>query len=487
MPPILIPVAITAAAGVAGVALGATTIAAATIAVGVTALTAGASYLMAPETPDIQLPDAASAAPATSSIGNAPVSRSRARQARQSLPPKRIAFGKVRVGGALFFLGNINPNLYGGVILSDGQINGVSDVYFGSEKVDLTSGAPTTGTKYDGFFEYEVAVGWNDQGESSLLNTAFTTNLPDQFWQRGAARVVYRLGYGADAEENAEVWSESITPSFLIEGVRVYDPRNPGHSISDRTTWAYSPNPALCVAHALRNMWWAALDHTAIDWDSVAAAANYCDGTISTPAGSQTRFQLAGIFESGFSIPEQITAMLASFGGALYYQDGKFHIRADEPRSSVYTITDDDIVGLGEYSAENGTAQTPTVIRSRYYDPAIEGREALTPNYVSAAEATDGRRERTVDLPFCGNKYSAQVIAFRALTQAQDGRALNITLTDVAATLEIYDTVTINSVDAAFLNGDYRVIQKDMVGSGYQLSLQGYVPGAYVSEDSYLL
>jgi hypothetical protein len=233
-------------------------------------------------------------------------------------------------------------------------------------------------------------------------------------------------------------------------------------------------------------MWWAALSSDAIDWESVAAAADYCDETMTTPAGSQARFVLSGIFESGFSIPEQITAMLATFGGALYYTNGKFRIRADEPRSPVYTITDDDIVGLGEYSAENGTAQTPTVIRARYYDPAMEGREALTSNYVSAAQATDGYRERTIDLPFCGDKYSAQVIAFRAIQQAQDGRALNITLTDVAAPLEIYDTVTINSVDAAFLNGDYRVIQKDMVNSGYQLSLQGYVPGAYVSEDSYL-
>lgn len=488
MPPVIAAVGIAAVGAIAGVALGAITVGSALVSVGVTALTAGASYLLAPKI------KASSAVDASEAPQAAPANQARTITSRQATPLRRFAYGRVKTGGALFFEDNANPYLYQGYALSDGVIGGFVNVYFGDVLIPLvdTYGYgnyfdAAGGSIYEGNFVLEFRPGDRPSAYSTLLFAAFAPAVSNEtFRQEGVAKAVVQLNWGTDSTEHNLLWGNSIQPLFLIEGMKVYDPRDGGQDADDPDTWEYSNNPALCLAHALTNMWWAAIDPDFIDWDAVGDAADVCDATVTYNGEPYARFQLSGIFQAGFDVPTQVADMLSSFGGALYYSDGLYKIRADEDTASVWTIEDADILGIGEFVAEGDTVSTPTAIRAKYFDQQDEGDENISPVYESALVATEGYREKTINVPFCSQNHSAQILAFRHLAYAQDGRAVNLTLRDCAIYLEPFDVVMISSETAPFLNGDYRVMQVDLVDQGVAVTLQGRPSGAYAAESTYL-
>ena len=480
--PVVTPIVITALAGVAGVELGVTTVTAAVLAVATTAVAAGASYLMRPSTGGTagRAVDAVTAAPANGQR-NIPVA--------QAIPPRRMAFGRCRTGGALFFQDNDNPNLYIGTLLSDGPIEGVEAVYFGDVQIPVgVSGDAASGSAYFGNFRVEYGTGESTQTTSALLAAAFPPIADADFRQRGVARAVARLDWGADSTEHNTLWANSIAPNYLGKWLKVYDPRNGAHNIDDAATWTYSANPALCIAHALRHAWNVAIPHTAIDWDTVAAAANVCDATLTYGGATVKLFELAGVFQAGADYGAQIQEMLSSCGGAISYRGGKYRIRADAPRSSIWTVTDDDVLSLGEFQFGTEKRAKFNTVSARFFDADDAGLQRTTPAYsVAAAVATEGERETSVSLPFTPYSHSAQILAYRELIRSRDGRALSAVLSDAALALDPGDVIAFALTEAAALNGAYEVVQVDLSDVGTMVTLKGYTSAAYADPATYLV
>jgi hypothetical protein len=480
MLPVIIPVAIAAAGAAAGVALGVTTVIAAAISVGVTALAAGASYLMRPSTQPRTQGQQLSAAPAN---------EQRSVPVAQAVPPRRFVYGRVRTGGALFFQDNNNPFLYIGCALSDGVIEGVDATYIGDEIVPVDgSGNATSATRWGGKLTRTFTTGEADQTASSLLVDAFPLLIDSSFRQRGVARAVARMDYGADAEEHNFLWGSSVSPSFLIKGLRVYDPRDSAQSLSDPSTWKFSSNPALCVAHALTHAWGVALPTTVIDYEALAAAADICDAPIIYNGESVPTFSMGGIFQGDVDFGQQIEEMLGAFRGRLNLQDGKFAIVADAPRSPVWTVQDLDILEIGEYQFATDARNLFNAISANYYDSNDAGRRSTTPPFELGPEiAAEGLRETSVNLPFTDQASSAQIIAFRELMQARDGRALTLRLIDAALYLSPSDIIEISTTFAPFLNGQFEVIQVDLADVGVMVTLRGYSAAVYADPSTYLV
>lgn len=356
MAPVLIPVALAAATAGAGVGLGLVGAGAAVFSVAATAVSAGISYLARPKPVDLQ--QEYSGAASSSDVATlAPANYARSFPVRQPTPSRRFVYGKVRTAGVIFFEDNSNPYLYIGAVISDGEIEAIDSAAFGDTDIVVDStGAAVAGTIYAARFNIERALGAPGQVVSPYLAAAFPARIGSTFKQTGVARVVARLHWGADSAGHSTLWGNSIDPVYVVRGVLMYDPREAAHDIDDATTWEYSANPALFVAHILLNAWDISITEADIDWDSVIAAANICDTTITVNGDEREVFVGAGIFEAGTSMAGQVADMLAAMGGSLTFNNGKYYVYADAARTSVWTATDDDILGIGQFQHAPETA-----------------------------------------------------------------------------------------------------------------------------------
>lgn len=485
MPPVLIPVALAAGAATAGVALGVTTVAAGVISVGVTAAAAGVGYLMQPDAPDSNPMDLG--VPSEGFVSG-PLNSQRDIVVRQAVPPRRFVYGAARIGGVVFFQDNANPYLYIGLVLSDGEIEGVDRVFFGDTEIQLSGGAAAVGSIYYTYFDIETATGSDSQAASTFLTAAFS-DLTSDFRQRGVARVVCKLNWGADADSHGALWGDSVEPSLQMRGVLMYDPRPGTQDETDPSTWAYTANPALAVAHALTNAWGVALDaSTAIDWDSFGDCADACDATITYNSESVPLFEISGVFQAGADLASQVTAMLQAFGGVLIDVDGKIGCAMDGARSSVWTITDDDILEFGSFDHAGDVTRTYNTIKARYFDGGSDGVESVTEAYeIPGAVATEGVQETTIDLRFTPGAHSAQILAFRELHRSRAGKTFSLTVSDAGLYLQQLDRVTIASDAAPFVDGDYEVVQVDLAQFGAVLQLREYPADAYADPATYLV
>lgn len=486
MAPVLIPVAVAAAGAGVGVALGVTTVAAAAVSVGVAAVAAGVGYLTAPKP----------SAPVAVSTGAlipprevaAPANEQRDIAVRQAAPARRFVYGKVRAGGVVFFQDNVNPYMLVGTAISDGVIEAIDKVFFGATEIPLdSSGAAAVGSIYYGNFTLERRLGLSTQAADTLLLGAFPS-LTSNFRQRGVACAGSRLHWGADSASHSALWSGSTTPVFQVRGVHVYDPRDGAQSAGTPSTWTYSTSPPLAVAHALISAWGVALSADDIDWTSFGACATACATTLTYNSETVATFELGGVFQAGHDLASQVTDMLASFGGTLIDVDGKIGCAMDGARSSVWTITDADVIEIGEFVHAGDFGQTFNAIKAKFFDSNSDGAEVTTPVYqISAAVASEGLRETSLDLRFTARSHSAQILAFRELHRSRAGKRLSLTLSDAALYLQELDRVTIAFVDAPFMNGDYEVEQVDLAPYGAIVQLREYASAAYADPATYLV
>lgn len=192
------------------------------------------------------------------------------------------------------------------------------------------------------------------------------------------------------------------------KGVKVYDPRAdstfPGGSgsqrITDESTWAWSDNPAL---HALAYAYGRRMngkpifgvrlfDTAAINLPQVVAWANVCDangwsvnGTIFEPADKWNN--LKRICEAGGAQPVP---------GAVLGFDWQ------APRTSLYTVTKNDLSGPVSASLGKGWRGRHNVLKGRYRSPAhqwgfVQGHEARGEDWI-AFDGEEKVDERQFDL-----------------------------------------------------------------------------------------
>lgn len=498
MAPIIIPIALSVATAGVGFAVGAVSAAAAVFSVAATAVAAGYSYLTTPHaqgvggvspTPLLNGPARFSDGGGSAALAGFAVNEQRPYAVRQPTPPRRFAYGRLRVGGAVLYQDTANPYLLVITALSDGTISEIEKLYLGEDAVTVDgSGDAISGTRFYQRVKVELSGTGADSQTRSALAVATVTTLPTSFKQSGIARGVVRLDWGPDASTHNYVYGTGVEPAFLVKGVKVYDPREAGHDVNDPDTWAYSDNPALCVAHAIITAWGVALDPAKIDWDSVAAAADVCDESISFGSSSFSKFTLAGVFQSDQTLAAQVAQMLTAFDGIISYSDGLYSIKASEAASSVTTFTDDDIIGIEDFAHEMPAASLFTAIKATYYDADTSGRKLMTPVIdLTTSLGETVVRETAVDLPFTPKGPSAQILAYRRLRASRSAVPLSIRLRDCGVFLDAGDVFTIQSDTMPFLDGDWRAVQIDLAGVGCIVAARRYVANMYADPTTYLV
>jgi hypothetical protein len=163
---------------------------------------------------------------------------------RQSIAPRRVIYGRVRVGGIITYL-DVSPEIFLGIengflhmviTLSGHEINAINGMYFDGVLVPM-SGIYGTG-KWNGYVNAHFMLGTRDQAAIGALVTATLGRWTTDHRQRGCAYVYLRLTYNTDRFPNG---LPNVT--FDVEGKKVYDPRS--------GQIAFSDNAALCIADYL--------------------------------------------------------------------------------------------------------------------------------------------------------------------------------------------------------------------------------------------
>jgi len=414
---------------------------------------------------------------------------------RGSLEHRKVVYGEARVSGPVAYINSSNTNnsdLWYVIPMCHGESEDLVSVWidkFEIPKADITWTAGTGGADGTGSGGVTTArwlgtgspaarsvfvryyLGEDAQPVCGVLDTSFS-DITTTFRLRGITYVVFELRYNAATEK---VWEDVGQPSNLmavLKGRKIYDPRldstNGGsgsHRYTDSTTWAWSDNPALCVADYL--MTYMGVDPaTSINWTSVSDAADDCDALVvippaASPENKQARFTCNGALSLGDSHRDNLEKILSSMDGRLSYSAGQWYVRASVWEASSVSITEDDLAGPVQVRGSAPRSERFNLVRGFYVDP---DRDYEPVEFQHVTDATYVTRDNGKTLPydlqlaFTNNEFMAQRIAYRLLEQGDNQIIVDLTLKLGGANVKVGDVIDLTVDEFSWSAKTFRVV-----------------------------
>lgn len=392
---------------------------------------------------------------------------------RQEIPARRRVYGAPLIGGALFFEECKPPKYYRGFLLGDGPMGEVKSFFNSQAQVSIS---PTTlevlNEPYIGHLKISYRNGADAQAMDPILAAAFT-NLDTEFRQRGVATLVVEADYGADFDEFQLLWGsiQRPNPLVIVEGVPVYDPRDPTQWLPEnpddpdelaaaRASWKWSRNASLIIADYL---WWAdggRVPLSRIRWDEIAESATWDDGILETKDGEKiARHTIDGVVTSGQVPLQNLATMLTANRGFIARKNGYVTVQSSQPRKPVFTITDDMVQGGFDFRRQAPKSEIVNTMRGRFIDPRQEWQLVDGPIVVDEDLLDeDGEEyEGTAELRWTSDHRRGQRLQWCAIQDTRLGRAQSLSLDLRAFGLEAGDVVRRYSEVLPRCNGLYRI------------------------------
>jgi hypothetical protein len=251
-------------------------------------------------------------------------------------------------------------------------------------------------------------------------------------------------------------------PTCVARGRKPFDPRlgvwgageypNASHCV-------YSTNLALCMADAKAFPQYGHAAHTAIDWDSVEAAADWCDTLVS----GAKRYELAGLY---IREADTADAWLTTIGlhAGLQWRESEGLWRLDYPDASAAVdaiITDDDLLEDDRPSVRYGAGTGLAGLPNRFfaeYTSASDWTLQTTP--YDRPEVADGAPIRAA-ATYRLHGFQTEVMAKRALERIADEIwsevEVDLPLPLDFLHLNVGSRVTLNTPSIGFVGIDFRV------------------------------
>lgn len=365
-----------------------------------------------------------------------------------------IIFGETRVSGPIVFMAttgygseNDNRYLWISVALAGHEVDSIGDIYFGDEVVQFDTEASGQTSFANGARYMNLIGGAKGSGSDAPAGGL-----------RGMAWVIPRLGtydqappanaraipwisdlisasdtfkgiaclHGTFAHNNDKFPSGPPNMSAVVRGAKVYDPRDPAQDINDPTTWTWSNNPALCLAHYLRGCpmlvaagvvkrpYGIGAADSAIDWDAVIEAANICDEPVSYSGGTQKRYTCNGTIDSDVPPKDAIKALASAMAGTVAYSGGLWKIFAGAYRTPTVSLDESDQCGPAKTQARRARRDLFNGVKGKFRGPASFYQTTDFPSISSAifvGQDNDEEIWQDVELPFTDNAAMCQRIA----------------------------------------------------------------------------
>lgn len=250
----------------------------------------------------------------------------------------------------------------------------------------------------------------------TLINEGFVSST---YRGTGMAYVILQLHWDPD--------TTPVPPDmvYVSDGAMLYDRRQSGQSLTDPSTWTLSNNPAVAADHYCLGNYWPGLakprlgiglDPADVPYDKFNSNASIADELVALVLGSQTRYVANGFIEADQVHATILTELYkamdcrpADFGGSV-------SALSHAPKSSIMTITDDDLIltGVEVYEPKRSWGTLVGAVEGTYQDEANNFQPAPYPDVADSAwETEDGGKttRKTFNLPFNTDPSRAQRLA----------------------------------------------------------------------------
>ena len=365
---------------------------------------------------------------------------------------QQYVYGKVRKGGVIVNLeteGSNNKYLHMIIALAGHEVDEIGDIYVNDKIVNISNNLVTDAP-------------WN----SKIKIVKYTGNQTtvNEYWPSdagigsGIAYLYVRLEYDQD------VFASGI-PVFtaVLQGKKVYDPRQGGQSATDSSTWTYSANSALCIADYLRADYGLGdSEYSRIDNTMLQAAANICDEDVTLAAGgTEKRYECHGVLSAENTPADNIGRMLTSCNGTIFWGSGKWKLKAGAYTTPVKDFTLDDLRSEIAVKTRNSSRDNFNSVQGTFVDAAQDWISVDYPKIKSTGTFLfeDGGVENVLDLnlPFTTSPSMAQRLAKQTLFRGREQISLSAQFGMSAFEIEVGDIVRLTIDRYGFSNKDFEV------------------------------
>ena len=348
-----------------------------------------------------------------------------------SAQPTAVVYGKVKVGGVIFYQETTNDNkyLHTLIALAGHEVQQIEKVYLNDEELTLdASGNVTAPTNYVGKVRIKKHLGADDQAADATLSSE-SANWGLNHKASGIAYLYVRFEFDADAFPNGV---PQVTA--LVEGKKVVQ--------TGSGTGSYSANSARCLADYL--VFSGIANYDEIDNSLFTTATSVCDQNVTlSSGGTQHRYECNGTFTTDIAPKEVVSGMLASMGGMLWYSQGKWKMKAASFTNPVLNLDENDLRSALSIKTRNSRRDGFNKVIGTFR--GIESNWQTT-DYPAITSTTflgiDNNQENSVELnfPFVSNSPAAQRIGKIALYRNREQvsvsgvyglRALQLTVGDI--------------------------------------------------------
>lgn len=417
-----------------------------------------------------------------------------------------VVYGQRKVGGKTVFLatgGDRNKYLYMAVVMSEGEIDSIGDVYID----DVIS----TDSKFRDRLSFEKFTGTDNQSASNLLSEA--NGWTSSHKLSGLAYLACRFEWKKiEDQDDADANPYNGIPKVnaVIKGRKVKDATLAGSvAYGSETGLSWSSNPADNLLDYLRNpRYGRGLDNTRINFSSFSTVKSKLAQTVQYVTGSSgPAVTCDAVIDTGRSLFDNTKLFLANMRSGMPYIQGQFTLKlqdtgnssnAQNPTPTTTSIgangtVDEDIIIGGLKITGTGVKTHFNQLKITYVDPNNEWKtnEVIYPAVGSARDiallAEDSNRRLTKDMAFNHiiNKNVAADLAHIILETSRKKKHIEFTGTAELHDAIVGDIITVTYAPLGISSIKYRIRSMKMNNDyTFTVTAEEHEASNYVFQDN---
>ena len=388
-----------------------------------------------------------------------------------------VIYGERKLGGTRVFLessGNDNADLYMALVLCEGEINSIEQIFVDDKLVTWESSL-SDGTEVDvgssdsNFYKSGVSYirvqpffGTDSQTASSLLSTLSSWGSNHRL--RGICYLALKFKW------NQDIFGSIPQVKVKLKGKKVVS----YNSSLVAQTASYKTNPAWCILDYLTNSRYGkGIATTDIDLQSFYDASVICETQVTPYSGASdiNIFDTNYALDTGKKIIDNLRELVKGCRGYLPYTQGKYKLIIETTGTASITLTEDNIIGGYVLSSPDKNSKYNRVIisfinpdRNFQVDevqfPPVDDSSLPSADQHSTMKTADGGvlLEGRFDFPTLTSPYQAEEMAEIILRRSREALVLQITADFTAYDLAIGDIVAITYSSLGFSAKNFRVL-----------------------------
>ena len=388
-----------------------------------------------------------------------------------------VVYGERMLGGTRVFLetsGADNTYLYMALVLCEGEINSIEQIYVDDKlvswasslsdgtEVEVSSGDSNFYKSSTSHIRVQPFFGTDSQTASSLLSTLSSWGSNHRL--RGICYLALRFKW------NQDIFGGIPQVKVKLKGKKIVTL----NSSLVESSETYSTNPAFCILDYLRNTKYGkGLATTDIDLQSFYDASVVCETQVTPYSGGSdiNIFDTNYALDTGRKVIENLRELVKGCRGYLPYTQGKYKLIIETTGSASITLTEDNIIGGYVLSSPEKNSKYNRVIvsfinpdRNFQVDqaqfPPIDDSGLASADQHANMKSVDGGvlLEGRFEFPTLTSPYQAEEMAEIILRRSRESLALQITADFNAYDLAIGDIVGITHASLGFSAKNFRVL-----------------------------